>query len=83
MIHDLVANGAVVSDHATIGKDNFDRCNMLLGTGEGCEFSLNLELLGLRSEDLASLDDPINKEVLGGGLLADVGVGVRAGQIHG
>jgi hypothetical protein len=63
VIHSLVADGAVVSDHATMAKATFDHFNMLLGTDEGREFSLNLELLGSRSENLASLDGPINEEV--------------------
>lgn len=61
MIHSLMVDGVVVSDHAAMAEAAFEHFSLLLGT-TGQRDSLDLDILGSRFEDLVDFDAPFTKE---------------------
>jgi hypothetical protein len=56
VIHSLQVDDAVISDHATIAEAAFTHFESLLGTSVDRQHSLDLDFLGIHSEDPSELD---------------------------
>ena len=61
-IRSLQVDGAVISDHAAMAEASFNHFQDLLGTSMDRQFSLDLDFLGLHSEDLTELEAPFTVE---------------------
>uniref|UniRef100_A0ACD5ZDM3 Uncharacterized protein n=1 Tax=Avena sativa TaxID=4498 RepID=A0ACD5ZDM3_AVESA len=66
VIHSLQVDGVVISDHASMAEASFDHFQGLLGTSLDQEYSLNLDYLGLPSEDLSELEALFSEEEIWG-----------------
>jgi hypothetical protein len=59
----LEVDGVVITDHAAMAEAAFHHFEGLLGTSVGWDFSLDLDFLGIGTNDLSDLDKEFYEEI--------------------
>lgn len=62
VIRSLRVEDEVVTDHAAMAEAAFSHFQSMLGTSEDRDFSLDLDFLGIQTENLSCLEDPFTVE---------------------